>query len=126
MSAIDDYFSTLAAPQKAELERIRKLVHKLIPEVQEVTSYAMPAFKYKNKYFAAFYSYKDHLSFFPTSEPVAAVKDKLKDFKWFKGTIQFTVEEPLPAALVKEIILFRMAMIDSGVHTRGKQLTIKT
>jgi uncharacterized protein YdhG (YjbR/CyaY superfamily) len=44
---------------------------------------------------------------------VAAMKEELKDYVTSKGAIQFTVEKPMPKALVKKIVKARLAEIDS-------------
>ncbi|HSW37711.1 MAG TPA: DUF1801 domain-containing protein [Candidatus Saccharimonadales bacterium] len=106
MSVIDDYLKEVEPAQRAELERIRQIVRKLVPEAEEVISYGMPAFKYKNKYFIFFAAFKNHMSVFPGA-PVK-LKDKLKGYKLRKGTIQFTLDNPLPEALIKELVQSRL------------------
>jgi uncharacterized protein YdhG (YjbR/CyaY superfamily) len=44
------------------------------------------------------------MSIFPGSEPIALMQDKLKDFKLAKGTVQFTLDKPIPEPLLKQII----------------------
>lgn len=107
MSAVDEYLKVVAEPQKAQLERVRKIVRQLVPEAEEVISYGMPGFTYKNKYLMGYAAFKDHLSLFPTSAPVEALKAKLKDFKLSKGTIQFTVAKPVPETLIQELVKIR-------------------
>ena len=70
MSVVDDYLKNLPEPQKAELERIRKIVKQTVPEAEEVISYGVPGFKYKGKYLITFAAFKDHLSLFPGSAPI--------------------------------------------------------
>lgn len=111
MSVIDEYLAHVNAPQKAELERIREIVKKTVPDAQEVISYGMPAFKYKHKYLIAFSAFKHHMSIFPASHAVEALKEKLGDFKLSKGTIQFTIDHPVPESIIKELINVRQADI---------------
>ncbi|MBP9738389.1 DUF1801 domain-containing protein [Candidatus Saccharibacteria bacterium] len=105
MSVIDQYLVKVSEPQKSELERIRKIVIQAVPEVEETISYGMPVFKLNGKYVIGMSVFKNHMSVFPGSEPIEEFKKDLKDFKTSKGTIQFTVENPLPEKLLKEIIL---------------------
>ncbi len=111
MSVIDDYLKNVAEPQKAELERVRQIIKQTVPEAEEVISYAMPGFKYKSKYLITFAAFKDHMSLFPGAEAIATLGKKLDGYKTSKGTVQFTLEKPLPEAVVKELALVRAAAI---------------
>jgi uncharacterized protein YdhG (YjbR/CyaY superfamily) len=111
---IGQYFSKLNTSEKAELQRIREIVNVTVPEAKETISYGMPAFEYKGKYLVGFYVYKNHLSLFPTSKPIEAFKNKLKDFQLSKGTIQFTLKNTIPAPLIRNIILYRIDEIDKS------------
>jgi uncharacterized protein YdhG (YjbR/CyaY superfamily) len=112
MSVIDEYFKKFNPAQQAELKRIRQIVRETVPEAEEAVSYGVPAFKYKEKYLIGYCAYKDHLSLFPGSEPIEAVKDKLKDFTLSKGTIQFTLEHSIPESVIKEMLHVRIADIE--------------
>ena len=108
MSPIEKYLTTMTEPERAEFERIRKIVHQTVPDVEEGFSYGMPGFKHHNKFLLWVGAFKDHMSLFPASAPIAALKDKLKDYKMSKGTIQFTLDNPLPESLIKEILHMRL------------------
>jgi uncharacterized protein YdhG (YjbR/CyaY superfamily) len=69
----------------------------------------MPAFRYKGA-LIGFAAFSKHCSLFPMgSSAIEQFRDELKGFQTSKGTIQFTVEKPLPAALVKKIVKARVA-----------------
>lgn len=105
---VDEYLANLEPEQRAALQHIRELIEDLVPEAEESMSYGMPAFKYRGKPLVYFAAFKDHLSIFPTSEPAEAFQEQLKDFKTSKGTIQFTLAHPLPDALIKDVVLYRI------------------
>jgi uncharacterized protein YdhG (YjbR/CyaY superfamily) len=107
MSLIDDYLAKIDEPQRVELERVRKIIHKSVPNLEEAMSYGMPGFKYKGKTLVWIAAFKDHMSLFPTNSPVRELKDKLKNYKTSKGTIQFTLDNPLSESLIKEMVLMR-------------------
>lgn len=111
MSVMDDYLNKLGEPERAALERVRRIVKTVVPGAEEVITYAMPGFKYKGKYLIAFAPFKDHLSVFPGSSAPEALKDKLGGFKQSKGTIQFTLDNPLPEEIIKELVAIRVAEI---------------
>lgn len=104
MSAIDEYLSKLESPQRLELERIRMIVHDFVPGVTETISYGIPVFKFKDKYLIGMDAYEDHMSIFPGSYPVERLQNNLRQYKTSKGTIQFTIENPLTEKLIAEIV----------------------
>ena len=112
MSVIDDYFEPLNQPEREALERVRRIIKQTAPEAEEVISYGMPGFKYKGKYLFGFAPFKNHLSLFPASEPIAVMGEKLKSFKLSKGTIQFTHDHQVPEDLIVDLVHIRMKAID--------------
>ncbi len=104
MSAIDEYLVTVDKPRQAALERVREIVKKVVPAAEETINYGMPVFKLRGKYVIGMSAFKNHMSVFPGSEPVEALKKDLEAFKTSKGTIQFTVEKPIPEDLLIKVI----------------------
>lgn len=101
---IDDYLNRQSAEVKAALQRIRSIISEVVPAAEECISYGMPAFRYHGQlvYFAAF---KDHCSFFPGGGDIIDLfGEQLKDFKTSKGTIQFTIDQPIATSVLKSII----------------------
>ena len=110
---IDEYLSKVNPQFRAELERIRVLVKQLAPTAEETMSYNMPTLKYKNRPLVYFTASKNHMSFYPSSWAIEDLKEKLKDYKTTNHAIQFTLEKPLPDALIKELVLTHMRYIDA-------------
>ncbi len=113
MSVIDDTFAHLSKEEAAGLQRVREIVQRTVPEAEEVITYSMPGFRYKDKYLVSFAAFKDHLSLFP-----GALKEthklQLKDFKQSKGTIQFGADKPIPEDILVDILQTRVAEIERG------------
>lgn len=112
MSVVDDYLNDTSSPQKEALQRVCRIIRQTAPAAEEVITYGMPGFKYQKKYLIAFAGFKDHMSVFPGAEAIETLKDKLGGYQLSKGTVQFTVEKPLPEAIVTELVRIRMAAID--------------
>jgi uncharacterized protein YdhG (YjbR/CyaY superfamily) len=69
----------------------------------------MPTFKDQGRFLVSFAAFKDHCSLFPASEAVMeAHGEALKPYFSGKGTLRFTAEKPIPAALVKKIVETRL------------------
>ena len=83
-------------------------------EATEAITYQIPTFKYHGHSLVAIAAFKKHCSLFPMSGAVIdRFKDELEGFHTSKGTLQFPVDKPLSAALMKKIIKARMAEIEA-------------
>lgn len=105
---VEAYLDRIAAPERALLERIRDIVWQEAPEAEEVIAYGIPTFKLSGNlvHYAIF---KRHMSFFPGGTTHnEALKDELRDYKLAKGTIQFTLDKPLPDDLIRKIVRLRI------------------
>jgi uncharacterized protein YdhG (YjbR/CyaY superfamily) len=115
VGAVDDYLGSLDPTTAAAFERIRQLVLEVAPAVEQGTSYGMAALKYEGRPLLGFRAAKRHLSVFPVStEVVDGVTGQLRGFELSKGTIRFTVEQPLPDDVVRELARSRVAEIERG------------
>ncbi len=109
----DQYIAAFPPEVKEGLETLRAAIREAAPESEEVISYNMPAFRLKSVlvYFAA---YKNHIGFYPTNNPIKVFKKDLVKYHTSKGAIQFPIDEPLPLALVKRIVKFRVREVMIG------------
>src|SRR5664279_3184185 len=110
---VEEYLARVAEPARTTLNEIRAVIRSVVPaEATEVISYGVPTFKYNGPviWFAAF---SKHCSVFPTASVIEKFKDELKDYRTSKGTIQFPVDKPLPATLLKKMVRARLAEIEN-------------
>jgi uncharacterized protein YdhG (YjbR/CyaY superfamily) len=105
--SIDEYINDFPEEIRIKLEQIRETIKKAAPGTKEVISYGMPAFKLNSVlvYFAAF---KDHISFFPTSNAIEVFAKELAEYETSKGTIRFPLDKPIPFELIAKITRFRL------------------
>jgi uncharacterized protein YdhG (YjbR/CyaY superfamily) len=107
---IDEYLAGVLEPARTTLNKVRAVIRSAVPpETTEAISYGMPTFKYKGS-LVAFGAFSNHCSLFPMSlSVIEAFKNELKPFQTSKGTLQFPVDKPLPAALLKKLVKARIA-----------------
>ena len=106
---VEQYLAAVPEPARTTLNKIRATIRSAVPkETTEVISYGIPGFRYKRMlmWYAAF---ANHCSLFPTASVIATLKDELKKYRISKGTIQFPLDRPLPAALVKKMVKMRLS-----------------
>ena len=105
----DEYIAKIPEPARSTLNKMRAVIRSVVPRGStEVISYGMPAFKH-NAVLVWFAAFSNHCSLFPTAWVIEAFKKELKGYTTSKGTIQFPVDRPLPAALVKKLVKARIA-----------------
>jgi uncharacterized protein YdhG (YjbR/CyaY superfamily) len=109
--SIDEYISGFPKPIQKLLHQLRRTIRKSAPGATETIKYGIPTFVL-NGNLVHFGGFEHHVSFFPTSAPVEAFKRELAKFETSKGTIHFPLDKPLPLALVRKIVLFRVAQAD--------------
>jgi uncharacterized protein YdhG (YjbR/CyaY superfamily) len=108
-TSVDDYLAALPEEPRAALEELRKTIKAAAPEATETISYQMPTFKDQGRFLVSYAAFKDHCSLFPASGAVMeALGEELKPYFSGKGTLRFTADKPIPAALVRKIVKTRI------------------
>ncbi len=110
---VDEYLATVPEPARTTLKKIRAVIRSVAPpEATEVISYRMPMFKYKGM-LVGIAAFANHCSLFPGAlSGLREFEAELKPYMIGKGTLQFPIDKPLPAALVKKIVKARAAQND--------------
>jgi uncharacterized protein YdhG (YjbR/CyaY superfamily) len=108
-ASVAAYLKAVPPAPRAALQKLRKTIKAAAPEATEVISYGIPGYKHHGMlvYYAAF---KNHCSLFGVGAALMKTHQKaLAPYKMSKGTIQFTVDRPLPTALVRKLVKARVA-----------------
>ncbi len=106
---VDEWLARIEPVHRAALEKLRKQIHAAAKGAEERISYGQPTYLLHG-HLVAFGAFAKHLSFFPmNATAIAENADALKGFVTSKGTIQFSPEKPIPAAVVKRIVKARVA-----------------
>ena len=110
VAGVEAYLAKVPEPARTTLAKLRAMIRASAPkEATEQLSYGMPAFRYKGA-LVAYGAFKNHCSFFPMQASLTdAMQDDLKGYRTSKGTLQFPLDRPLPAALVKKMVKARVA-----------------
>lgn len=118
--SVDEYLSLLPEDVRKTLETLRQTIKSAAPNAEESISYQIPTYKQNGPviYFAAF---KKHCSLLPVDKDVQELfADELKDYKINNYTVQFTVQKPLPATLVKKIVQLKLKKNKERVAKKKK------
>jgi len=110
-AGVEEYLARVPEPARTTLTKLRATIRSAVPaETTEVLSYRIPAFKY-NSVLVWYAAFADHCSLFPTNAVIEAFKNDLAMYTLSKGTIQFPVDKPLPASLVRKMVKMRVAQV---------------
>src|SRR5580658_5155131 len=107
--SVDEYISRFPEDTRELLEQIRATIRSVAPQAEEVISYMMPGYKL-NGMLVWFAGFKNHIGFYPRgSSAIKAFEKELAGYKTSKGAIQFPKDKPLPIALIKKMVKYRVA-----------------
>ena len=105
---VEEYLARVDEPARGTLKKVRAAIRAAAPKgATEAISYGMPMFKYKGQ-LVGYAAFAKHCSLFPGGI-VEEFKDELEGYKISKGTIQFPVDKPLPATLIRKLVKFSAA-----------------
>ena len=119
-TSIDDYIAGHPPAIRARLRAMRATIRKHAPDAEERISYRIPTF-YLGGNLVHFAAFDRHVGFYPGAAGIAAFKQALAQYKSAKGSVQFPHDEPLPLALVAEIVRFRVAQQAAKRASAGRR-----
>lgn len=104
---VDEYISMQPVATQIVLERVRGAIGRAVPDAEECISYRIPAFKLDGRVLLYFAGFKGHYSVYPASDAmVAAFPGELDQYRVSKGTLRFSLSEPVPVKLIGRIAKF--------------------
>jgi uncharacterized protein YdhG (YjbR/CyaY superfamily) len=124
-ASVDEYIATAEPQAKKALRDIRKTIKGAAPKAEEVISYQIPGYKYHGM-LAFFAAWKNHISFYPAPWKAASLKKEMSAYEGSKGTIKFPLDKPMPLALIKKMVKYRVkenearAALKSSIKSNGK------
>lgn len=105
---IDEYIATFPENTQKLLQQVRTSIKKVVPAVEETISYGIPTFTLNGGYLIYFAGYKNHISLYPAPRGNELFKEELSAYKGGKGTVQFSLDKPMPFNLITRIVKFRI------------------
>lgn len=115
-STVEDYLDSRPPAQRALLERVRKQIRAAVPGAEEYIGYGMIAFRFEGHPVVYLGAATNHCALYGNLA-TPELEGALRGFPQSKGSIHFTDDKPLPAALVKALL---KAKIESNRARWGK------
>ena len=120
-AAVSEYIAKQPKPVQAALKRIRATIHKAVPSGEDAISYKIPAFRVHGRIALFYAGWAEHYSVYPAGSKAVIVKFKkeLALYDVRKGTIRFSLAEPVPVRLIERIVKFRAKELAAKSKTRS-------
>lgn len=106
-TTIDAYLAALPADQREALQKVRAQIKAAAPGAEEYIGYGLAGFKFEGRPLLYFGAATHHCALYGTLN-AQRFAERLKGFKQSKGTIRFTPDHPIPAAVVKALVKARI------------------
>lgn len=105
MGTVDDLIAGLDEASGSALARVRDLAMQAVPDVEQGTSYGMPALRWRGRPLLGFNVCAARPAVYPFSPAaVDAVRDRLAVVELSTGTVRFTAADPLPMTAVIALV----------------------
>ena len=106
---VDAYLAAVPEPAHSTLQKVRTAIRAAAPpNATESINYGIPTINH-NGPLLGFAAAARHCALYPMNgSTVAVFQEDLKDYKTSKGTIQFPLDKPLPTALIRKLVNFRL------------------
>lgn len=98
---IDEYILSQDVDKQKDLQHIRQILRRALPEAEERISWSMPTY-WKKHNILHFAASKEHIGLYPGPEAVLHFAEKLRGYKTDKGTIRIPYGQ-VDAVLIEEI-----------------------
>jgi uncharacterized protein YdhG (YjbR/CyaY superfamily) len=121
VSSMNAYFTAFPQEVQVKLREMRSIIIEAAPGASETISYAIPTFDFLGKHLVHFAAFRHHIGFYPTASGIARFAAELRQYKAAKGSVQFPIDQPLPAALIGRIVRFRVAEIMASPRKKRQE-----
>jgi uncharacterized protein YdhG (YjbR/CyaY superfamily) len=109
---IRQHMASLSPKTRVGMRKFREAIKSAAPQAEEAFSYGMPGFKLNGRVLVWYAAWKEHFSLYPITAAIQrANASALEGYERSKGTIQFPMTKPPPAALIRKLVKARVAEV---------------
>lgn len=106
-ATVAQYLAAAPAPARKKLRETLACIRQAAPGAGEVLKYGMPAFVGK-RILVICGAFQNHIGLYPSAAAIAAFPNEISKFHTAKGSVQFPLDRPLPRALIRKLVEFRV------------------
>jgi uncharacterized protein YdhG (YjbR/CyaY superfamily) len=125
--SVDEYIASQPDAIRPILRQVRNAIRKAVPEADELISYNIPTYKLKGEPVLYFAGWKQHFSLYPVfASLLAALRHEIAPYVVSKGTMRFSLSQPVPAKLIGLIAEFRAKEVAAVCRRRQPPLLARS
>ena len=117
---VDAYIAGFPPAIQAILQQIRATIRTAAPDAAETIKYQMPTYVL-NGNLVSFGAYQHHIGLYPAPAGTEQFQQALSVYMSKKSTVRFPLHQPIPYALIGELVQFRVAENQAKASTKSKQ-----
>ena len=103
-ATVEEYLEALPDEAREVMERVRRSIRAVVPEVGERISYAMPTFVLDGEPLVHVAAWKKHVGLYPLPPLDGALAAAVEPYRGAKDAMQLRYDRPVPYALVERVI----------------------
>ncbi|HET6391503.1 MAG TPA: DUF1801 domain-containing protein [Blastococcus sp.] len=103
-ATVDDYVAALPEDARPVMEEVRRVVHRLVPGVDEKISYQMPTFVLDGLPLVHVAAWKKHLGLYPLPPMDGELAAQVEPYRGAKDAMQLRYDRPVPYDLVERVV----------------------
>ena len=106
---VKKHYDAAPSPHRETMLEMRKRILEIVPDAEEIISYAMPAFRVDGVTVAGMLANKKHVGYYPFSGSILKLfKDELAGFSQTMSAHHVPIDKPLSKTLIKKLIRARL------------------
>lgn len=114
-NTVEEYFNAQPENVKNALLLMKQYILEVVPNAEELINYNIPAYNLiqggKREQQIMIAGYKQHVGLYPHPTTIEKFDEELKAFKKGKGSVQFSLDKPLPKELIISMIKYRLSLL---------------
>lgn len=112
---VEQYFNAQPEKTKNALLELKKCILKVQPNATELFNYNIPAYALvkdgKRQEQIMIAGYKKHVGLYPHPTTMEKFDEELSEYKRGKGSVQFSLDKPIPKNLIERMIKYRLELL---------------
>ena len=111
----DEYFDAQPENVRRTLLELKECILKAEPNATELLNYNIPAYALvenrKREQQIMIAGYKKHVGLYPHPTTMEKFDEELSEYKRGKGSVQFSLDKPIPKNLIERMIKYRLELL---------------